>query len=278
MNEKLNYLYENSPKLTPEYINDILKLYDHRAGPIINEILIEILNSIDVEYHVTSEKEFEVDSSTWIVPRWDIYLYWDLILSGKEKEYPIIQPFLKADHIISVIKHSSKSEFKSKMDHVRQFLLDKMDIPAIAQNKAEACFLILKRSPEPAFYKQNGNAELKGYGISRRSLVDIDETLAHLHEQQIHVEAYEPGKNTFMHQVRTFKSCAGVIAIRGAELANIIWLEPNSKVIVISPTFLNHPSVPKELARILGLAYIELETTMKKYPSLLEFDLASHLH
>src|SRR5438093_24212 len=116
---------------------------------------------------------------------------------------------------------------------------------------------------------EGGRAERRTYGTSRRSLLGIEEAAVALSRQSHRVAVFEPGRHTLAEQIRTFRNCKGIIAIRGAELANIVWMNPTSKVIVINAGKF-HLSAPPAwgLAKLLGIRYIEIDWGEDPYPRL----------
>jgi capsular polysaccharide biosynthesis protein len=90
-----------------------------------------------------------------------------------------------------------------------------------------------------------------------------------LTQESHRVDVFEPGAHTLEEQIRAFASCRGIIAIRGAELANIVWLSPTSKVIVINAGQFRLSQPPaRGLARLLGISYAEIELGEECYPAL----------
>lgn len=82
--------------------------------------------------------------------------------------------------------------------------------------------LLLVRS-QPDNYYVNGDAEIKGYGTSRREIINWPEIMAYLQANGLRISAYEPGKHSLGCQIRTFEKAKKIIGIRGAEWANIVW-------------------------------------------------------
>lgn len=131
--------------------------------------------------------------------------------------------------------------------------------------------LILRRSDMPAYYSENGAAKNKGYGNSRRALINLEEGLSYFKEQGLSAIIYEPGQHSFIDQIKTFHQSSGFIAIRGAEFANLLWLEPGSTVVMINtkgkPSFHIY-----NYCCMLGIKLIE-RNTQERYPSIQNFKL-----
>ena len=77
--------------------------------------------------------------------------------------------------------------------------------------------------------------------------------------------------------MEAFRHCKGVVGVRGAEFANVLWMEPKSKVIVIDPLTMDTPPIHKPLVKLLGLKYYELQTKEGPRPTLSADRIAEHL-
>lgn len=95
--------------------------------------------------------------------------------------------------------------------------------------------LLIKRSPPPAYYLSS-DAEIRGYGTSRRSIVNLSEVSDYLSRRGIPHAVYEPGVHCLGCQISVFTAARRIIAVRGAELANVIWAGPGVQLRVIDPT------------------------------------------
>ena len=97
-----------------------------------------------------------------------------------------------------------------------------------------------------------------GYGVGRRSLEGVGAAASVLRGRGYRVRVFEPGAHTLREQIRAFHASKGVIGIVGAELANILWMTPGSKVIVVKPLTMDWPMLSPILARILDLEYVSM--------------------
>lgn len=104
--------------------------------------------------------------------------------------------------------------------------------------------LLLKRSaPHP--YYLNGKAELSGYGTSRRAITNWDEVCTLLDREGVEYLLYEPGCHSLACQIRTFSQARRIVGMRGAEWANVVWAQPDLKILFFDP------DPPAELAQEL---------------------------
>jgi capsular polysaccharide biosynthesis protein len=169
----------------------------------------------------------------------------------------------------SLKETSFMSDLSTAITRVRSEVLRR----ATAVNHAHldiyaGCHLILARSAEPNYYAEGGGAERPKYGTSRRALTGIEEAAQELRQRGIPTQVFEPGIHSLTEQIHTFRHCRGVIGIKGAEFANLIWLKPASRVILIKPSIMGTPPVQMCLADVLGLHYVEVESSQGRYPVL----------
>ncbi|AKI03378.1 Protein of unknown function (DUF563) (plasmid) [Hoeflea sp. IMCC20628] len=116
--------------------------------------------------------------------------------------------------------------------------------------------LLLRRSPEPEYYSEKGQAEAKKYGASRRSLVEINELFELFKSKSKNIEMYEPGSDNVFNQIKKFYNSKVVIGIKGAELSNIFWMTPDTKVFVVTPNTMRSTPVYQRFGRFLGLKVV----------------------
>lgn len=134
---------------------------------------------------------------------------------------------------------------------------------------AEGKLLILRRAPEPDFYRPGGPAKVAGYGAGRRVMTGIDEGAAALEKRGVASLVYEPGAHTIGCQIEHFRRCAGVVGVRGAEFGNILWVPENAKIVMFMSTTINNDyPPPRALAKLLGQAYVEIPHGGEANPTL----------
>jgi hypothetical protein len=123
----------------------------------------------------------------------------------------------------------------------------------------DEAYLLLRRSPEPAYFKAGGNAEIPTYGTGRRSLEGLETCRDALLSRGVPALVYEPGAHTLTCQARHFSRARGAIGIRGAEFANLVWMRPASTVLMLSWESTWVPP-QRALARAMGItSYIEMD-------------------
>lgn len=134
---------------------------------------------------------------------------------------------------------------------------------ALLQGRDSSCtrdgsYLLIRRSEQPAYYRRGGPAEISEYGTVRRSLFDIDAAAEFLQRRGIDAEVFEPGRHTLAAQIDAFSRCRGAVAIRGAELANIVWMKPGSEVFMFHPPMAFRRAPEAALAALVGARFVDM--------------------
>jgi hypothetical protein len=240
------------------------------CGPVMDARTIEMARLLGVDCSIVQDEREVLQPGTLhvAVQRWDLFLadyatY--LQLPWPEAVLRLMRQAAQQRSIPPVV--SSRSRIAQEIRHLRQVVLGR--VPAGDDDDA-GCYYLLKRSEEPSYYaREGGRAHTPTYGTTRRSLLGIDRAAVALGRGPQGVAVYEPGRHTLAEQIRAFSRCRGIIAIRGAELANIVWLESGSKVIVINAgTFQLWAPPALGLANLLEIGYAEIEWGEDPYPTL----------
>lgn len=254
INRMIQYFMDNTIDYKKEYV-----FYFDDCGPLMNNVIDEFAKLLNFQHDYCSPNtSHEKDNFIIIcVPRWDITLrnssyYRSNVELFGEKLAPLAA---KISHLIgfrNVIPRELLSDIhmRTQIRFTRNYILKKIT-DSIAQ-AGDSYYLLLDRSDMHRFYSKEGEAEKKGYGKSRRSFINLEAGYYHLKNNDIPLIIYEPGADSIINQIRTFNSSKGVIGLRGAEMANLIWLNHNSKVVVIN-TIKGKPVHLYNYARILGI-------------------------
>lgn len=256
---------------------DSCRYFLSSCGPVMNKVLREIMHLCGYHFRIIPNQTDEHDGSQVMIPRWDISLLHLLIIAEDTdanilnrgvfknlSRHPAVLESFKQDHFTRDLS-SAITQVKSLIE--RKVTLS-ADTPSL--NIYADSYLILSRSPEPKFYsKETGRAEISGYGTSRRALLGVEEATQKLRKNGIPVTIFEPGKFSLVEQIKVFQACKGIIGIKGAEFANLIWLQPQSRVILIKPHNMNTLPIQRCLAKIINLNnYVEIETDQGHFPTL----------
>lgn len=226
------------------------------CGPVMNRLLMDIFGVFKCEVLITNN----MSASKIEVPRWDIMLHRSSVLSeNKFSQNPFVKEFKDNLYLLETLNQSSFLDtFLESILVVKQWFIDTAKQKNI-RNTTQSKYLILKRSAEPSFYSLDGVAEYKGYGVSRRSFIDVDQFADYLTVRGYDIEIYEPGAHSIFHQVESFNNCDGVIGIRGAECANAIWMKKNSQLIVITPENMNTPPIYRRISELIDVDYLDFK-------------------
>ena len=246
----IHYNCKNIPKWVKEGENDILLVFED-CGPIMNPLIKELATLFNIRHEIINtqiDNQAHPFDEIVNISRWDIRLGCSLDFSiyfAINNNY-CSNISMRMIHLIKGLKWSIKNhilhfpldlfgiKLKKEILFTRNLILNKLNSVEKPSNSA---YLLLERSDEHSYYADNGKAERKGYGKSRRALLNLEEECNDLTKKGIPVNIYEPGSYSLLHQIKTFNNSKGVIGIKGAELANLIWLNPGSKVVVINFQF-----------------------------------------
>lgn len=247
------------------------------SGPVMDELTSDLMNLFDQAYSIVQKSAAgEPQSCTEItVPRWDIGLLRDHLLNRETvASKHLLQMQAELDQNTMLLDSLKSTNFlpdlSAAIARVRSEVLNR--VPAVEDHNhldiyAE-CHLILARSNEPAYYAEGGEAEIPKYGTSRRALTGIHEAAQELRRRGIRAQVFEPGRYSLTEQIQVFRHCRGIVGIKGAEFANLIWMRPGSRAILIKPSVMDTPSVQMCLADVLGLHYAEIPEGGGSYPAL----------
>jgi hypothetical protein len=245
------------------------------CGPVMDAKTAEMARLLGIECSIVQDEREGRRPGTITVPvqRWDSFLCDYSRSSGLPRRAVALGALRQAAHQRSIPPVIwSRRRIVQEIRRLRRVVL--ATVPgrdeAGACGEDARCYYILKRSEQPPYYAPGrGGARTPTYGTSRRSLLGIEGAAVALSRESHRVEVFEPGRHTLAEQIRAFRSCRGIIAIRGAELANIVWLGATSKVIVINAGKFQLPAPPaRGLAKLLGIDYAEIELGEDCYPAL----------
>lgn len=199
------------------------------CGPVMDKLLDEVLSAMGVRHEVAGRCA-RAGTEVITVPRFDRWFAGIRWLPARQRSHALCRQMMAA------ARRCAASLDGGEPSRTR-----------------EGSYLIIRRSEQPEYYRRGGPAEIAGYGTARRSLRDIDAVTEQLQRRGIDVEAFEPGQCTLAAQIDAFRRCRGVIAIRGAELANIVWMRPGSEVLMFHPPMAFARAPEAALAALAGV-------------------------
>jgi len=249
--------------------------YFETCGPLMDNVVKEVIDLLSINAFIFNKKTSElIYDDMIIIPRWDIHLLSDYVLDINNDYGSHIKEFRTCPELVSLLKTPGfKRVFKSQVLQVKSIILQKIKASEDNLKSLNKPILMINRSQTPFYYSEKGSAEIKGYGTSRRGLKDVNQFVEICHKKGINIKTYEPGKHSLIHQIITFENSSGMISIKGAEFANLIWLNEKAKVILIKPSKMNTPAVQHKLAELLNLNFTEVVSEEGNHPSLLNINL-----
>lgn len=272
---------------TPESSQELAIVLED-CGPVMNRVSADLFGLLTSDLNIVPREDLSSDKLH--LPRWDIFAHHESVTGRDEfSDNHFVLKFRNSQRLIETVGRAGfADEFSGRIKRVRDWILTvgllRLRKRECAMNGMSAArvmasifgherrdeFLILKRSDEPHYYSADGGAEAKTYGVTRRSLTDVEAAAESFRRHGRRVRVYEPGAHAIAHQVETFRNCAGVIAIRGADLSNLIWMPEGARMIVVTPEQMNTPPIYKRLGEALGLEYRDISGGKTNSPSLLE--------
>ena len=222
------------------------------CGPLMDGILEEVLGTLGIRYEIASAADLDAREATEsvTVPRFDR-------LCAECAWYPK--------------RHRSQGWWRHMMAAADRcaMLLRGTEVRRIR----DGAYLLIRRSEQPEYYRRGGPAELDGYGTGRRSLLGIDEAAEFLARRGIKAEVFEPGQHSLATQIDAFRRCRGIIAMRGAELANMVWLSPGARIFMFHPPMRTIRAPQSAIAALMGLDLVDMPVPAEHHridPALLE--------
>jgi hypothetical protein len=245
------------------------------CGPIMDVKTEEMARLLGVQHSFVQDERHASGPETTVVTvaRWDLFLWQYAAYVGLPWRRAVVRLLREAigDRSVLPVARSRRSIARAIVQ-VRDATLRVLPGPRSSSSDHDPSpyYLLLKRSAQPAYYAPGlGQAKNPTYGTGRRSLVGIEAAATALSQASRRVAVFEPGIHTLAEQIRTFHESRGVIGIRGAELANIVWLDAPSRVIVVNAGTFQLPAPPaRGLAHLLGLRYAEIDWGDDPYPEL----------
>lgn len=212
------------------------------CGPTMDPRFEDVARWVEVPLRVAQMRGETVKSEEWVA-RWDVWL---------RSRFALRVRIASALHARG-LRHC----VLTGIERVRAFAIARAlaeSTSAASTERAGREWLLLKRSEEPSFYRVGGPAAKPTYGVTRRSIANLEELGGELSRRGLPVRIYEPGRDDLAAQIRTYHDAAGVVGIRGAELANILWMRPGSGVVMLVTPVKRENNVARHIALVCGLA------------------------
>jgi hypothetical protein len=185
------------------------------CGPVMEPRLREACNLLSVTY---VPPEANVCGDTVVVPRWD-----RMLLHFEDPPPP--------ERVISAFYESS-APLVNRLIAASKSALDRKGNPFDIRPDE---VIVFQRSEEDPFYLSAQMAQFPRYGKGRRNLVNGAEVTSYLSDQGIAARLLDFGILSLAEQIVVCSRAGAILGIRGAEFANVIWMRPESRAILLAP-------------------------------------------
>ncbi|MEM6693973.1 MAG: hypothetical protein AAF626_04850 [Pseudomonadota bacterium] len=151
---------------------------------------------------------------------------------------------------------ASCARVDKEMQVVRHALQNRLGIEQRMSENQASSVLILRRAPSQP---QSQERDIVS-GAARRALVGTDTLQHQVTSIGLPADVYEPGSDTLRGQIKRFSQCRGVIALRGAEIANCFWMARGAFLIIANPKAMGRlHRMHNRFFERLGLSVQEIE-------------------
>lgn len=243
------------------------------CNPLTDALMKEYLDhlNIDFEFEEMTEKTIEMTRRDWksfrkkiwrkfsALERWirgdqsSWFAYHQLRLKGKTLTLPRWDKFLEQYGDLPAF-------FKNDLAAYRSFIISlAYEYPNPSSTQFD--WLIIKRSAPPTVLEEENGKKARwfsGYGSERRDLRGIDQGVEQLAKSGHTAISLVTGELGLFRQISAFACCKTLVGVRGAEFANMIWMDKDADVyLYMSASFQNEP-IQRKLASALGLRFHEI--------------------
>jgi len=211
------------------------------CGPVMNSLIMEACSLLGLQVSIESfrpeGKPLNLKNKI-VCARWDCWLTEPVRMSRLDR-FGGLSPW----------------SVRSRMQRIRLLFLNRTG--ALKANSSEdlAGWLLLRRSPEHEFYRQGGAAQIPGYGTGRCAIGNIEALAEGLIDAGIPIQVYEPGRHSLEDQIRVFHGAKGVLGIRGAEFANLLWMRSGSQALMMATPVEQENHASRHLAKVGGIDF-----------------------
>ncbi|MEP0708728.1 glycosyltransferase 61 family protein [Parvibaculum sp.] len=182
------------------------------CGPVMDKLLVEALPALGADFRILDKAEIATafaGCQRVDLDHWDHY----------------------------TLDPAKRDELRSRIDRVVPILRARMPnrCPCGVTETCRNRILLLDRSSMPDFYKPGGGTDSPSYGSARRAIRNLAETRQRMRARGYPVIVYEPGRHELGCQIDVFSNARGVVGIRGAEFANMLWAPAGIPVYMLTP-------------------------------------------
>ncbi|MFC3878634.1 glycosyltransferase 61 family protein [Algoriphagus namhaensis] len=256
----INYINTHKSEIQAKHL-----IFDS-CNPLSDEILKEYLQSTDFthSFEKLGPKSIDVPRKDWKSLKGKVnrkLLQLELLLRGSHASIFTYHQFRKCGKQLSVPRWDKYLDQYGKFLPETQELISKMveELKTWADSTNSthrSKILVLKRADPPAITQTEAGQEarwLPGYGTERRSLREPEKLVSQLLALGFDASLFTPGDHNLKSQIQAFSAANVVIAIRGAELINMLWMSPGSMIIMQESADFSNEAIQVKLAKAFHL-------------------------
>jgi len=255
-------------------------------GPIMDGVLRDYMSILNLEYRVLLPEE-RISGGQVIehfASRWDVLQFsmmWPYLKQlpvwpepSRQQRWRTGVQVLRQRKFQALFSGIASKQLRNDFVELKHVILRAIDQKGQRSN-LNSPLLILDRSTTANESSDQNCRFTRKYGTASRSLRGVDITIKKLRVLGHEVDRFEAGAVSQAEQISRFSTARGVIAIRGSDLANMLWLQPGSKLIVLRPQKKLSTHL-YGMARLLRLDMHEF-TCAEMHPDLMQFPIERHL-
>jgi hypothetical protein len=202
------------------------------CGPLIQPRLAEACALAGL-IHVSPEEDVTAD--VYRVPRWDRLL---LHFEAPPPPQAVIEAYRTTiAPLLGLLRSAAEGGFAASCD------VFPMDTIAVT-----------RRAADHPFYHSDRMSGYPAYGSGRTALLNAEEVAERLRSEGLAAQVVDFGTMSLGAQILVARRARAILGIRGAEFANVVWMRPQTKAVLLSPPGReNHAT--RTLSRIMNVAF-----------------------
>lgn len=122
---------------------------------------------------------------------------------------------------------------------------------------------VIRRSADHPFYHSERMAAFPAYGAGRTALLNASEVATRLQSEGFAAQVVEFGAMSLGEQILVASRARAILGIRGAEFANVIWMRPHNRAIMLAPPGRENYAT-RTLSRIMQVNFFRVPVLARK--------------
>ncbi len=242
---KEHYFHALHGYLLPGLHHALMHHYDgiqfEDCGPLIQPRLSEGCQLAGLAYVDTDES---VRADTYRLPRWDRLL---LHFEAPPPPNSVIDAYRQTvTPLLNRLRSAAKETWG---DFPTQFQQDMI--------------AVIRRSDDHPFYHSDRMAAFPAYGTGRSELINASDVARTLQSEGLAAQVVEFGAMSLGEQILTASRASAILGIRGAEFANVIWMRPHTRAVMLAPPGRENYAT-RTLSRIVQVNFFHLPVGARK--------------